>query len=1220
MAGWRAREQASSKTLVGCDLRLMSSVKDVSAIPTAGKRLVIVAAVDHVLHFRIFDSEGKMVVDTDATQRMAHAQQIEDLREQLANLWPPHELTTSEKGRVIGAVTSIVGHTPLVLILDQVEEAFTRPLKDTTPAKELAALAGAVRGLGLAAERPRGKLILGFRKDWLQEVEQALTAVAVTEEMIAKVPLDPMDGKDIRESVAGPAREPDLRDIHLEIDDDLPGEIADDLLSDSDARAAIAPTLQVILSQLWDQVKDRSPRRYTVELYRALRGEGLLLGDFLETQLKALKTSHSTEVEKGFDFEILVEKGFDLEILEAHTTAWGTANRRSRRSLTRQFPDQAGCLPGLLQRFKDLYLLIDPPPDPAEVKDSRVAPDPETSLAHDALAPLVQKRHRESSAPAQLARRILNSLAARSVSDRGPALLNEAQLALVDAGLSWIQRPNDQERHMIKSSRDAVAEQKVREQSMARLRNRLGIVAGVGLLFASIAAVAFWYQRGVARYQRGVAVKANNETKAVNEQLAKNVKETKLANEKLKEAVKIADTEKKKAEHEARLALVRLQHSTLSEVGSLAKTDPLRGRATLYDSQVFPAQDRDFAWGYHLGLCDWVRTIDAHQGGVSCLAYGTAGLMLVTGGRDGMLRFWVAATCEPAGQPIEAHKGAVSCVAFSRDGLTLATGGMDGKLRFWDAASRQPKGQPVDAHVGGVMCLAYSVDGRTLASGGRDGKLRLWDAVGKLKGRPIDAHGGVDGVLCLTYSPDGRTLATGGFDGKVCLWDAEISKQHVQPIHEPIGSIRCLAYSPNGRTLVAGSYGGVLRLWDAETGKPKGQPDNPHYGYVLCLAYSPDGRTLATGGAEGRLQLWDADTIKRRGDPIAAHEEGITCMAYSVDGRTLATGGGEGKARLWNPESEKPLTRHIHQFGGTVTCLGYSPKGNILAMGDSRGYLRLWDAITNKLRPQPRIVETGAVVCLAYSPDGGTLAIAGDDKKVRLWDPETFEPRKAPSLALDDTVWCIAFSDDGRTLAAGGRNGDLRLLVEGAIKPQIQYDAHEGGVMSLAFGKNGRTLVTGGADGKVRLWDAKTVRRAVDPIDAHEGGVFCLAYSNDRRNLITGGGRDGKLQMWDAETMGRRGGPIDAHRGGVLCLAISVDGRTMATGGRDGKIRLWEAATGQPRGQPIVAHEGNVTCLAYSKDGRALSTGGSDGTIRFWMAVFSSKNPETGVLTWLSED
>jgi hypothetical protein len=105
------------------DLRLMSSVKDVSALPKAGKRLVIVAAVDlapplrifddvdRALHFRIFDTVGKMVVDTDETKPTAQAQRIENLRGELETLWPPHKLTTSEKDRVIDAVTSIVGYT-----------------------------------------------------------------------------------------------------------------------------------------------------------------------------------------------------------------------------------------------------------------------------------------------------------------------------------------------------------------------------------------------------------------------------------------------------------------------------------------------------------------------------------------------------------------------------------------------------------------------------------------------------------------------------------------------------------------------------------------------------------------------------------------------------------------------------------------------------------------------------------------------------------------------------------------------------------------------------------------------------------------------------------------------------------------------------------------------------------------------------------------------------
>ena len=111
----------AEKELKKVDLRLMPSLNDVSGIPTEGKNLIIVAAVNKVLRFRIFADDGKVDVDTDEKSLTEQARQIKDpreqlkrikdLREQLKSLWPPHELTWSDEDRVITAVTSIVGPT-----------------------------------------------------------------------------------------------------------------------------------------------------------------------------------------------------------------------------------------------------------------------------------------------------------------------------------------------------------------------------------------------------------------------------------------------------------------------------------------------------------------------------------------------------------------------------------------------------------------------------------------------------------------------------------------------------------------------------------------------------------------------------------------------------------------------------------------------------------------------------------------------------------------------------------------------------------------------------------------------------------------------------------------------------------------------------------------------------------------------------------------------------
>jgi tetratricopeptide (TPR) repeat protein len=109
--GEQARMKAKAVIEEGCDLRLMSAVNDVSGIPSAGKSLIILAGVEHVLYLRIFDGDGKVVMDDDEKKLTEQAREIADLREQLQKLWPPHEPDEGEKARVVSVVTSIVGGT-----------------------------------------------------------------------------------------------------------------------------------------------------------------------------------------------------------------------------------------------------------------------------------------------------------------------------------------------------------------------------------------------------------------------------------------------------------------------------------------------------------------------------------------------------------------------------------------------------------------------------------------------------------------------------------------------------------------------------------------------------------------------------------------------------------------------------------------------------------------------------------------------------------------------------------------------------------------------------------------------------------------------------------------------------------------------------------------------------------------------------------------------------
>ncbi len=103
---------------------------------------------------------------------------------------------------------------------------------------------------------------------------------------------------------------------------------------------------------------------------------------------------------------------------------------------------------------------------------------------------------------------------------------------------------------------------------------------------------------------------------------------------------------------------------------------------------------------------------------------------VVSGGSDGNVRIWASPALRPwparTVRTLKAHDGGVTAVALGPAG-TLATAGADGSVKIWSLhpapaarllASRQP-----------ARTLSFSRDGRRVFAGGEDGLIRVWSVM-----------------------------------------------------------------------------------------------------------------------------------------------------------------------------------------------------------------------------------------------------------------------------------------------------------------------------------------------------------------------------------------------------------------------------------------------------------------------------------------------------------
>ena len=373
------------------------------------------------------------------------------------------------------------------------------------------------------------------------------------------------------------------------------------------------------------------------------------------------------------------------------------------------------------------------------------------------------------------------------------------------------------------------------------------------------------------------------------------------------------------------------------------------------------------------------------------LAFTTGGTTLEVADSDSAGSWDLANGARVAVQPL-AGESAGGSVAFSADGKTIASGGRDGIIRLFDAATRQEIGTPMSSDANPVDAVAFNPDGTVLASANTDGNVQLWNAATQQVTGPALTGAGSAQVNALAFSLDGTVLATGSQDGTARLWQVATGSQVgvTMATGYPVSG---LTFGDGGTTLATAEGDGSTELWDIATQTQTGAALTvPGSASVSALAFGPVAGTLATGASNGTIRLWSPTTFYQSSAPLimdsqylATAANGRASAVLSANGGVLATVGSRGTVRLWDVAARRPLGVQLHNQDA-VTAVALSPNGGTVAVAADG--VRFFTAATGVPVGSglPASGGNGSYGSMAFSPDGALLATVGADGTARVWN------------------------------------------------------------------------------------------------------------------------------------------------------------------------------------------------------------------------------------------
>jgi WD40 repeat protein len=684
----------------------------------------------------------------------------------------------------------------------------------------------------------------------------------------------------------------------------------------------------------------------------------------------------------------------------------------------------------------------------------------------------------------------------------------------------------------------------------------------------------------------------------------------------------------------------------------------------------------------------------AESANATAVAVAPAGNLVALGFADGKITLVDAATGKVT-RSVAAHSGPVTGLAFGADTASLYSAGRDGVVLTTQVADGAASGRL--PRQGEVRALAVLSGGTRLATAEADNVVRMWQlplpaataeaADPAQQPKPLKELTGIaQPTTALVELPSmSGHLLTGSGDGIVRLWKADTAAIVRQFAHE--APVVAIAVSPDGsRLATAGSVPGV-KVWETSSGKRVAEAKGDHRiadrQAALDITLTVDKQDVEFAkaqvtAAEKAVQA-AAEESKKVAEQLAAAEKKLAEKATAADAAAKVKQ--EADAASTKAAAAVPVATQVHEAATKVAAAAASteqiasaalaaikakPADSVTpeqvkeldtAAANAKAAKAAADQAVTQANTQVEQAKAAAAAATKKVTEATTAQTAAEDAKKQadlavtvakraaefagVQEKRTAadvparaaelkaaeaklaaseEARKKPdaeAAAAMKPFVSVSYSADGSRLAC--LEADGRMAVLGGVDglPRATWDAaRPAGPGGRAAFLAGPRLCVAGGTAAATIWDVSepwALERTIggeltppaaddDPAGPPVDVVTSLAFSPDGVLLASGSGRasrSGEIKFWKVADGSLARALATPHSDTVMALEFSRRGDLLASGGADRFLKVHAVADGKPV-KSYEGHTGHVLGVSWMADGRRLVSAGADNAIKLW--------------------